>query len=115
MGVGHVAPHVALVVADGQHRAQRTAALELQRQAGAVAFQCVAHHGRRRQCAAQRRRGHRQRLVYLPGALRQATAANGRRLHHAVGGNSSYDTICHRYNPFRLTRPAQKGGARSFF
>ena len=80
MGVGHVAPHVALVVADG-HTAPSTAALTpTTKHAGASGWrrrfsQCVAHHGRRRQRASQRRCGYRQRLVYLPGALRQATAA----------------------------------------
>ena len=97
VGIGDVAADAALVVADGQHRAQRTAALELQRQAGAVAFQGVAHHGGRRQGAAQGRRGHGEGFVYLTGALGEVAAANGRRLHQAVGGNGSYDTICHSY------------------
>ena len=93
--VRHIAPNVALVVADGQHRAQRAAALDLQRQTGALPLQGVAHHGRAGQRAAQRRRGHRQRLVYLPGALRQVPAVNGRCLHHPVAGDGSHDPIFH--------------------
>lgn len=61
----HRSPDVALVIGHRQQRSQRASALDLQRHAGPVLLQGVAHHGDRSQRPAQRRRGHRQSLVDL--------------------------------------------------
>ncbi|CAN4040141.1 S-layer-like y domain-containing protein, partial [Dysosmobacter welbionis] len=55
----HRSPDVALVIGHRQQRSQRASALDLQRHAGPVLLQGVAHHGDRSQRPAQRRRGHR--------------------------------------------------------
>ena len=47
------------------------------------------------QGAAQGRRGYRQGLVDLPGALGKTSAADGRRLDHAIGGDGSDNSIAH--------------------
>ena len=97
LGIGHIAPDVALGVGHRQHRAQRAAALDLQGQAGPLALQGVAHHGRAGQGPAQGRRGHRAGVMDLTGPLGKLPAADGRSLHQAVGGNRSYNIIAHAY------------------
>ena len=108
-GVDHVAPDVALRIGHRQHGAQRAAALDLQRQAGAVALQGVAHQAAAGQSPAKGRRGHRQGVVNLAGTLHDSAAADGRRLHHAVRRNCSYDTIHDSHSFAEESRPRRSG------
>ncbi len=63
LGVLDIAPDIAQMVGDRQDGPQGTAALDLQCQGGVFLLQGVAHHGRRRQGAAQGGRGHGEGLV----------------------------------------------------
>ncbi|MPN05287.1 hypothetical protein SDC9_152537 [bioreactor metagenome] len=91
----HGPPDVALVVGNGQHRSQRTSSAKLQRYTGSVLLQGIAHHGRRRQSAAQCRRSHRQGTMDISGPFRQIPGGDRRSLHEAIGGNCSYDFVAH--------------------
>ena len=95
LGISHIAPHIPRRVGHRQNGAQRAGALNLQGQAGALPLEGVAHHGAAGQGTSQGRRGHRQGLMDLSGALGEAAAADGCRLHHAIGGDGSDDSIAH--------------------
>ena len=91
----HRSPDVALVIGHRQQRSQRASALDLQRHAGPVLLQGVAHHGDRSQRPAQRRRGHRQSLVDLTGALCERPGGNCRGLDMAILGDGPDQLIAH--------------------
>ena len=94
-GIFHRAPDIAQVVGHGQQRAQRAAALDLQRQAGGLLLQRVAHHGGSRQQTAQCRRGHRQGSVNLPGPLRQVSGGDGGDFDQAILGDGAHQLVPH--------------------
>ena len=85
----------ALVIGHRQQRSQRASALDLQRHAGPVLLQGVAHHGDRSQRPAQRRRGHRQSLMDLTGALCERPGGNCRGLDMAILGDGPDQLIAH--------------------
>ena len=95
VGILHIAPHVALVVGHGQHRAQGAAALDLEGEGAPLLLQHVPHHRDPQQGSAQGGGGHGQQGVDIPGPLHQVPARDGHGLDIAVRRHCSYDFICH--------------------
>ena len=89
-GVLHIATHVALGIGNGQNRAERAVALDLERDALAAALEGIAHHGDAGERTAERRGGDGAGVVDLAGALGERTGVDGRGLDHAVLGHGSY-------------------------
>ena len=98
LGVIHGPADIALVVGHRQQRPQGAAALDLQRHAGPVLLQGVAHHGSGRQCPPQSRRGHRQRLVDLPRPLCKVSGRDRHCLYTAITGDGPDQLIAHLTN-----------------
>ncbi len=89
MGFLHIAADVALGIGHRKNSTQRTAALDLEGQAGALALQGVAHHGSRCESTSQSGRGNGESGVNISGALGHLTRRNSDRLDHTVTADRS--------------------------